>query len=1028
MSKKTNEPTTNLVIDTLGKKKQALIFVNSKKRAEKTAEDISKSLTTKSKELDEISEKLKKALDRPTKQCLRLAACAKKGVVFHHAGLVSKQRTLIEDSFRSSLIKIICCTPTLCISRNTKIWHDMSETEISKFKNSNPLFVLSKNKLISMKAQKIQKIKNSSKLIQISSVSGYSIKVTPHHRMLIKRNNRKMILQAKNIKKSDKIATMGRLNISKIVIPSIKEFIIENKTDIFNYKFGPKLSYFIGVILGDGYSGTEINNEKIKYKGSPSIVGIDKEIFLHVAKVCSKFNLNCRKTKTFHGTPQLVLGKNKWFREFLVRCGVEQRDKKQISEILMSMNLENISYLLRGLFDTDGWIEKQEGVGFSNVSEKLVKQIQKQLLRFGIVSAIRKRKRSSMKIYDKEYKTGPQFELAIRQKRSVIDFYRYIGFGVKRKQDDLINRIAKICSNLNYVSCNHCKYKIYRDVFSGRAKKHKKWGLIKLKVIKLLGEKGELGSRELKKILNHEPRKKERRVNHHYELIKKRRIGNRDDTEWYWSLNAIGEWIFNNLIDKNKKIEEFFSLRECPLCRNQLDWIIKKGWRDSDFDNDLFWDKIREIKNAECEEDVYDIILPNRHENDHMFVANGFIVHNSLGVDLPAFRTIIKDLKRYGIHGLSWIPVMEYHQMAGRAGRPGKEKFGEAIIEVSTDNEQEKVLERYIKGRPEPILSKLAVEPVLRTYILSLIATEFVRNEKQIFDFFSRTFWAFQFEDMKEIKKIILKMLKLLEENNFIKTNKQDDFVSASELNKQDKKEIIATFLGKRVAELYIDPLSAVEIVNTFEKSMKKEHSDITFLYMICKCLELRPLLRVRISDFDKIQEKLAVYEEHILDEITEFSEDYDLYIDSFKTALMLKDWIEEKDEEYILEKYNIRPGELNIKVTNSDWLLYSAEEIGKIIKAKKVLSEIKKLRIRMKYGVKQELLTLLKLKKIGRVRARKLYNAGLRNIGKIRKANISTLAQIIGKNLAIDVKKQLGEKIGEINIKKTGQQNISDY
>lgn len=399
----------------------------------------------------------------------------------------------------------------------------------------------------------------------------------------------------------------------------------------------------------------------------------------------------------------------------------------------------------------------------------------------------------------------------------------------------------------------------------------------------------------------------------------------------------------------------------------------------------------------------------------------------ALGVDTPAFRTIIKDLKRYGMHGFSYIPVMEYHQMSGRAGRPGKEKFGEAIIEVSSENEQETVVEKYIKGLPEPILSKLAVEPVLRTYLLSLIAAEFVRNEKQILDFFGNTFWAFQFGDMKEIRKIIIKMLNLLEENNFIDAEKSD-FVSADKLHDREN-EISATLLGKRVAELYIDPLSAVGIIETLGKLLQKEHSEISFLYMICKCLEFRPLLKVRISEFDKIQEKLAKYEEHIMDSVSEFSDEYDLYLNSFKTALMLMDWIEEKDEDFILEKYNIRPGELNVKIANSDWLLYSAEEIGKIIKMQGLLSEIRKLRVRMQYGVRAELLPLLKLRKIGRIRARKLYNAGLKNIGAVRKANIATLAQLVGKKTAIGIKEQLGEKVEQdIKVKKSGQTNISDF
>ena len=35
-------------------------------------------------------------------------------------------------------------------------------------------------------------------------------------------------------------------------------------------------------MLGDGYSGAETFNGRIKYKGSPSVVGKDVEVFLKV--------------------------------------------------------------------------------------------------------------------------------------------------------------------------------------------------------------------------------------------------------------------------------------------------------------------------------------------------------------------------------------------------------------------------------------------------------------------------------------------------------------------------------------------------------------------------------------------------------------------------------------------------------------------------------------------------------------------------------------------------------------------------
>ena len=67
---------------------------------------------------------------------------------------------------------------------------------------------------------------------------------------------------------------------------------------------------------------------------------------------------------------------------------------------------------------------------------------------------------------------------------------------------------------------------------------------------------------------------------------------------------------------------------------------------------------------------------------------------------------------------MDWIPVLEYLQMAGRAGRPEYEKEGQSIIIASDEDQKEEVYDKYILGQPEEIYSKLAVEPVLRTYLL----------------------------------------------------------------------------------------------------------------------------------------------------------------------------------------------------------------------------------------------------------------------------------------------------------------------
>ncbi len=410
------------------------------------------------------------------------------------------------------------------------------------------------------------------------------------------------------------------------------------------------------------------------------------------------------------------------------------------------------------------------------------------------------------------------------------------------------------------------------------------------------------------------------------------------------------------------------------------------------------------------------------------------------GMSLPAYRVIIKSLKRFsGSWGMNWIPVLEYLQMAGRAGRPEYEKFGEALSIAKDEAEKEEIYEKYICGVPEEITSKLAVEPVLRTYLLSLISSGIIRDDKSMKEFFAKTFWAYHFKDLPRIELIMDKMINLLLNWKFVKTEgtvegateeANSDFVSASNLSKTKEHKYIPTLIGKRVSELYLDPLTAKHILYCLE-NYNANKNVFSLLQMISHTLEIRPLLRVKSKDEDKIQEELIKKYDLLLEkEPSAFDPEYDEFICSIKTALFFESWINEKDEDFLLENYNIAPGEIRVKIDIADWLLYASEELAKLSNFdKELIKEISKLRIRIQNGVKEDILNLIKLKGIGRVRARKLVYNNLKDLGDLKKVDITTLSQVLGKAVAEDVKKQLGEEVKEVPMNtRKGQLSIQKF
>jgi len=416
--------------------------------------------------------------------------------------------------------------------------------------------------------------------------------------------------------------------------------------------------------------------------------------------------------------------------------------------------------------------------------------------------------------------------------------------------------------------------------------------------------------------------------------------------------------------------------------------------------------KIKEIKEENYSGKVYNLSVVN----DESYSV-GFIVHNSLGVNLPAFRVVIRDAKRYysGI-GMTYIPVLEYKQFVGRAGRPTYDDFGESVLIARTEEDAHDLTDRFIMGQPEDIQSKLAIEPILRMHTLALIATEFCASENSLYDFFSKTFYAHQFGDISLMEEKLEGIIGELEEWKFV-------------LRKNEK--LLATRIGKRISELYIDPLTAHQFVESLTKNKDSIHA-FGLLQAISNTIEMRPLLSVRTGEFSEIEDELVRRENQLLQEIPDETEfEFDEFLKSLKTALMFEAWIEESTEDQILTKFKVAPGEFYGRREIADWLVYSMQELSLLLGYKEILKDIRKLRIRLQYGIREELLPLIRLKQVGRIRARKLFNSGIKTLDALRKTPTERLSNIVG----LAVAKNIGDQLkGKKELKKESQQNLKKF
>ena len=382
------------------------------------------------------------------------------------------------------------------------------------------------------------------------------------------------------------------------------------------------------------------------------------------------------------------------------------------------------------------------------------------------------------------------------------------------------------------------------------------------------------------------------------------------------------------------------------------------------------------------------------------------------GVNLPARRVIIRDYHRFEkSRGNYTIPVLEYKQMAGRAGRPKYDKYGEAILIAKTEQEQESLMDHYVLSEPESITSKLASPSALRSHLLASVAAEMTHNRDEIDGLISGTFFSSQFESW-EIEDHISAALAFLENGGLLECNGHGI--------------LEATPLGRRASRLYIDPYTAILLRDALSDAQTL--SSIGVLHLICHTPD-QPTTYVARSEIEDYEYYVEGHlDDFLIDPPDSWAnpDNYSSFLAQVKTARMLQDWLSERSERDITEDYSVGVGDVRRYVETAGWLLYSASEVARIIGATHHVPVLHTLHSRMKYGVRQELLELVTLRGVGRIRGRMLYSHGMRAMADLYHTPLEEIARVptIGTGVATSIKKQLGV---EVDIKSLHTQASSD-
>lgn len=371
-----------------------------------------------------------------------------------------------------------------------------------------------------------------------------------------------------------------------------------------------------------------------------------------------------------------------------------------------------------------------------------------------------------------------------------------------------------------------------------------------------------------------------------------------------------------------------------------------------------------------------------RNGNILMITATPSLMY---GVNLPSKTVIIRDHTRWTSQGPQPIPVFDYEQMSGRAGRPQYDDVGYSYLIAKSIDESQNLTDFYINGEIELTNSKLIDnKDAIYRQIIAQIASSLSKNLDDLIDFFEKTLYGYQMINNPSMSLFASDSLKWELENAL-------QFLLQNGIIRATPEGLKTSDFGDLIAKSNYSVETAVKIKEyiTYMDELKAEE----FIYALAETPDL-PLITFKgRKSKDPVREKLSEYGLFAVD-----------IGNPEATSVSLIEWINERSEYEIENKYNVYSASTRRSAYEASRLVRFAKNTAEVLGDYSNLKYFDFLSARLYYGVKEELIPLVVgVKRLGRKRARNIVNVfgeDLRHVSEKELQKVDGVGPKLAKNI----------------------------